>query len=88
MNWVEFCDTLWLVFSKIFPPKYHPDGRAMTMVEESQHWIVTCRTCGFETNIHAIGGIRYRASGTKGVRFKCPTCQIMRGGTVAFRQPH
>ena len=41
---------------------------------ESRSWIATCPHCGASASIWDLGGIRYKASGTPSIRFKCPSC--------------
>ena len=76
-----------MVFGRLFPKKYWPDGRPMTADEESAHWVVSCNECGCETNIKALGGVRYRAQGTRKRRFRCEPCGESRMMTVRWRPP-
>ncbi len=76
------------MFNWLFPLKYFPDGRAMNPSEESAHWIVICATCGYETNIAKLGGIRYRArGGGKCPRINCPTCGHVTRTRLEWRAP-
>jgi hypothetical protein len=42
--------------------------------EESSLWMVQCGHCGFEASVWDLGGVRYRARGTKTTRRRCPEC--------------
>lgn len=41
---------------------------------ETRKWWVTCRTCGNSRNLWDVGGVRYKASGTKSSYGNCSTC--------------
>jgi transcription elongation factor Elf1 len=46
------------------------------MKAESMQWGFTCSSCNHESNIWAIGGIRYKAKGNPKTRIKCPNCRV------------
>ena len=60
------------LFAKVLPAK---------MIEEfeqdTREWRVTCRKCGFERDLWAMGGIRSNARGSKHAFGRCPTCQCL-----------
>jgi len=41
---------------------------------DSRTWIGLCRQCGAANSIWDIGGIRYKGTGRKHTRVKCPKC--------------
>ena len=45
-----------------------------SMETESRAWMVRCRTCGFERSIWELGGIRWKARGTKWTWGRCSNC--------------
>lgn len=50
------------------------DTRAR-MEAESRKWIATCPKCELKTSVWDLGGIRYRAAGTKYSGFVCRQCR-------------
>jgi hypothetical protein len=51
-----------------------PDPWASSLEAESRSWVVRCPSCGFERSIWEMGGIRWKASGSKRVWARCPSC--------------
>ncbi|WP_432448717.1 hypothetical protein [Aliiroseovarius marinus] len=41
---------------------------------ETRKWWVTCKTCGHSKNLWEVGGVRYKATGTKASRGFCSKC--------------
>ena len=44
------------------------------MESELRQWMVRCRACGFERSIWELGGVRWKAKGTKWTWGRCPDC--------------
>ena len=51
-----------------------PRSAATSMEAESREWMVRCRSCGFERSIWELGGIRWKATGTKWTWGRCSNC--------------
>ena len=51
-----------------------PRSWAASMEAESREWMVHCASCGFERSIWELGGIRWKAQGTKRTWGRCPDC--------------
>lgn len=51
-----------------------PRTWAESMEAESRAWMVLCRSCGFERSIWELGGIRWKATGSKWTWGRCPNC--------------
>ena len=51
-----------------------PHSWATSMEAESRAWMVRCRSCGFERSIWELGGIRWKATGSKLTWGRCPNC--------------
>ncbi len=51
-----------------------PRSWAASMEAESRAWMVRCRSCGFERSIWELGGIRWKAKGSKWTWGRCPHC--------------
>ncbi|MBA2595999.1 MAG: hypothetical protein M3Q50_07110 [Chloroflexota bacterium] len=51
-----------------------PRSWATSMESESRNWIVRCRSCGFERSLWELGGIRWKATGSKWTWGRCPNC--------------
>lgn len=49
------------------------DEKFERMKEDSKKWRFTC-TCGQESSIWDIGGIRYKAKGKPRLGLRCPQC--------------
>jgi hypothetical protein len=54
--------------------KLAPRSWATSMEAESRTWMVRCRSCGFERSIWDLGGIRWKAKGSKLTWGRCPNC--------------
>ncbi|BCW88654.1 hypothetical protein sos41_17950 [Alphaproteobacteria bacterium SO-S41] len=52
---------------------------------ESRQWIATCPNCGTQTSIWDLGGLRYKASGSPSIGFRCPKCHERGMHKVAWR---
>jgi hypothetical protein len=65
-----------------FAPKH-----AEAAERESREWFVVCHECGMARSYAEIGGVRYGAKGSKGVRtrLRCPTCGVKRWHSVEHR---
>jgi hypothetical protein len=50
-------------------------GATAAMEAESRAWLVRCPACGFERSLWELGGIRYKARGTKRQFRRCPNCR-------------
>ena len=57
------------------------------MEAESREWMVRCRSCGFERSIWALGGVRWKAAGTKWTWGRCPNCGKRGWHKVYWRAP-
>jgi hypothetical protein len=44
------------------------------MEAESRQWLVRCMTCGHETNVWDMGGVRYKAAGSSRALMFCKPC--------------
>lgn len=42
--------------------------------EESRKWVATCPRCQQESSLWDMGGMRYKAAGTKITLVRCPQC--------------
>jgi len=56
-------------FTSVFPSSW-----AASMEAESRQWRVRCQSCGFEQSVWDMGGIRWKASGTKWTWGRCSNC--------------
>jgi hypothetical protein len=54
--------------------KLVPRSWAAAMEAESREWMVHCRTCGAEQSVWDLGGVRWKAKGTKWTFRRCPEC--------------
>lgn len=68
-----------------FFTRFVPRSWAAAMEEESRAWMVRCPYCGFERSIWELGGIRWKASGSKRIWAHCPHCG-QRGWHAVSRQ--
>ena len=53
---------------------------AAEMREESQNWHIECPKCGNSKSVWEVGGVRYKATGSKSVLGRCSGC----GGKLRF----
>ena len=60
------------------PPAMKVDAEA-----DSRKWVATCPRCQAESSVWEMGGIRYKAAGTKITLVRCPNC-----GKQSFMQIH
>jgi ribosomal protein S27AE len=51
------------------PPAMKADAEA-----DSRKWVATCPRCQAESSVWEMGGIRYKAAGTKITLVRCPNC--------------
>jgi ribosomal protein S27AE len=51
------------------PPAMKADAEA-----DSRKWVATCPRCQTESSVWEMGGIRYKAYGTKTSLVRCPKC--------------
>jgi hypothetical protein len=65
--------------------KLVPRSVASSMEAESREWMVRCRSCGFERSMWELGGIRWKAKGTKWIWGRCPNCR-KRGWQKVYRR--
>jgi DNA-directed RNA polymerase subunit RPC12/RpoP len=65
--------------------KLVPRSWAASMETESRAWMVRCRSCGFERSIWELGGIRWKATGSKLTWGRCPHCG-KRGWHTIYRR--
>lgn len=50
--------------------------RVATALEaESREWLVRCPACGHARSVWDLGGVRYKAHGTKRIFRRCPACR-------------
>ena len=56
-------------FTHVFPSSW-----ASSMEAESRQWMVRCQSCGYERSIWDMGGIRWKAAGTRWTWGRCPNC--------------
>jgi hypothetical protein len=68
------------LISGIVPPSW-----VASMEAESRAWIVHCRSCGFEQSIWELGGIRWKAKGSKWTWGRCPNCGKRGWHTISRR---
>ncbi len=54
--------------------KLAPQSWATSMEAESRAWTVRCRSCGFGRSIWELGGIRWKAKGSKWTWGRCSNC--------------
>lgn len=66
-------------FKTVFPASW-----AASMEAESRSWMMRC-PCGFERSIWDIGGIRWKAKGTKKNYKLCPSCKELNWHTIEKR---
>jgi hypothetical protein len=55
------------------------------MEAESREWLVRCPACGHERSIWDLGGVRYKARGTKAIFRRCDACRAV-GMHLLYRQ--
>lgn len=55
------------------------------MEAESREWLVRCPACGHERSIWELGGVRYKARGTKWIFRRCPACHQV-GWHLVYRE--
>ncbi len=67
--------------------RFVPRSWASSMEAESRAWIVGCPACGFERSIWDLGGIRWKASGSKRILARCPSCGKVAWQKVFYREP-
>lgn len=58
---------------------------AMKMEAESRRWLAVCPNCQRATSIWDLGGLRYKAAGTKMTRLTCSGCKQSGWHTVEYR---
>ena len=58
---------------------------AAKMQAESRRWLATCPNCRRETSIWDLGGLRYKAAGTKTTRLRCAGCGQTGWHAIAYR---
>jgi hypothetical protein len=51
-----------------------PRSWAAAMEADSRAWMVRCDACGHERSIWELGGIRWKAKGSKVTWGRCPAC--------------
>jgi hypothetical protein len=51
-----------------------PASWAASMEAASRQWIVRCPSCGAEQSIWDLGGIRWKATGSKLIWTRCAAC--------------
>ena len=51
-----------------------PRSWTASMEAESRRWMVRCQACSFGRSIWELGGIRWKAKGTKWTWGRCPNC--------------
>jgi hypothetical protein len=54
--------------------RFAPRDWAHSMETASRDWMVQCQSCGFERSVWELGGIRWKASGTKRTFGRCSNC--------------
>lgn len=54
--------------------KLVPRSWTTAMEAESRAWMVRCRACGYERSIWDLGGIRWKATGSKLTWSRCANC--------------
>lgn len=64
--------------------RFVPRSWAAAMEAESKTWLVRCLNCGHERSVWAMGGVRWKASGTSRVHVRCPNCGA-RGWHTIYR---
>jgi len=64
MNWLQ----------RLFAGPPRPGGSTSDVERESRAWIVEHRRCGHRSNVWEMGGIRYKAHGTKWSLLRCKGC--------------
>jgi hypothetical protein len=52
------------------------------MEAESRAWMVQCEGCGYERSIWEMGGIRWKAKGTRRLFSNCANCGRKRWHTI------
>jgi ribosomal protein S27AE len=57
------------LFLFFMPPSMKASAEA-----ESRTWVATCPRCQAESSVWDMGGIRYKAYGTKITLVRCPKC--------------
>jgi hypothetical protein len=62
-----------------------PRSWATSMETESRAWIVRCQACGFERSIWDLGGIRWKAKGSKWTWGQCPNCGKRGWHSISYR---
>lgn len=55
------------------------------METESREWLIRCPVCGHEPSVWDLGGIRYKASGTKWIFRRCSACNQV-GWHLVYRK--
>lgn len=65
---------------------FSSEARRAEMMEQSLLWMVAC-PCGAEFSVWDLGGVRYRARGTKRVLRRCLECGRLRWHKVYFAAP-
>jgi hypothetical protein len=70
------------LISKIVPRSW-----ASSMEAESRAWIVGCPACCFERSIWDLGGIRWKATGSKRILARCPNCGKVAWQNVYYQEP-
>jgi hypothetical protein len=60
-------------------------GVTAAMEAESREWLVRCPACGHERSLWELGGVRYKARGTKMIFRRCAACQQF-GMHLLYRQ--
>jgi hypothetical protein len=54
--------------------RFVSEETAAAMEAESREWILGCKECPREISVWDLGGIRYKAKGTRTFRARCPQC--------------
>jgi len=62
-----------------------PYSWSASMEAESREWMVRCRACGHEQSNWDLGGVRWKAKGTKWTWRRCPACD-KRGWHKIYRR--
>jgi uncharacterized Zn finger protein len=54
-------------------------------IAESRQWATSCRSCGAESTVWDLGGLRWTARGNKVLRMRCAGCGSFTGHDVQHR---
>ena len=83
----EMSDRVGLSRTQQLITKLAPRSWAASMEAESRAWMVRCRSCGFERSIWELGGIRWKATGSKLTWGRCSNCGKRGWHTIYRRDP-